>query len=132
MLPQRLISALVCAGWLAGCGGGLAAGGSDVGPGPAPSRVPSQSEPSPLPRTLTPANDGGVYTMKVGQTVGLIVRDPHAPDPEVQGRSVEVIEVVNIDASGRREWELHAVASGRTTLRAGGSRPYTITLDVRP
>ena len=69
--------------------------------------------------------------MKIGQSVGLIVPDPNAPSPEVQGRSVEVVEVVNIDASGRREWELRAVASGRTTLRAGGSRPYTITLDVR-
>jgi hypothetical protein len=79
---------------------------------------------------LTPANDGGTYTMKIGQTVGLIVPDPGAPDPAVEGRSVDVVTVANIDASGRREWELRAVASGRTTLRAKGSRPYTITLDV--
>lgn len=129
---RRQLPALVYACLLAGCGGGFAAAGGGPAPEPTPTPVPSQSEPSPVPRTLTPANDGGVYTMKVGQSAGLIVPDPTAPDPEVQGRSVEVVEVVNIDASGRREWELRAVASGRTTLRAGGSRPYTITLDVDP
>ncbi len=127
---NRLLPALVFTGLMAGCGGGLAAG---TGAGPEPSiRVSSQSESTPVPRTLTPANTGGVFTMKVGQTAGLIVPDPNAPDPDVQGRSVEVVDVVNVDASGRREWELRAVASGRTTLRAGGSRPYTITLDVTP
>ena len=117
---QQLLPALVCAGVLVGCGGGLAA------------LAPSQSDPVPSPRTLTPANDGGVFTMKVGQSVALMVPDPNAPDPEVKGRSVEVVEVRNIDASGRREWELRGVSAGRTTLRAAGSRPYTITLDVQP
>ena len=125
-----LLPALVFAGLTAGCGGGLAAG-TGAGPETPISVQASQSESTPAPRTLTPANSGGVFTMKVGQTAGLIVPDPNAPDPDVQGRSVEVVDVVNVDASGRREWELRAVASGRTTLRARGSRPYTITLDVR-
>jgi predicted secreted protein len=117
---RPLLRALVCVGFLTGCGDGVV------------TAVPSQSEVKPAPRILTPANDGAVYSMKVGQSVGLLVPDPNAPDPEVQGRSVEVTAVVNVDASGRREWELRAVASGRTTLRAAGSRPYTITLDVSP
>ena len=128
---MQLLPAVIYAGLLAGCGGGFAAAGGGA-PESAPTRLPSQADPSPAPRTLTPSNDGGVYTMKIGQSVGLIVPDPSAPDPEVQGRSVEVIEVVNVDASGRREWELRGVAAGRTTLRAAGSRPYTITLDVHP
>jgi hypothetical protein len=81
-------------------------------------------------RTLTPKDDGGVFAMQVGQTLGLIVPDPQAPDPEVEGKSVEVVAVVNIDASGRREWELRAVAPGRTKIQAKGTYPYTITLDV--
>ena len=87
-----IILALACAGLLAGCGGGFAAAGSGTPSEPTTARLRSQPEVSPAPRTLTPANDGGVYTMKVGQTVGLIVPDPNAPDPEVQGRSVQVIE----------------------------------------
>ena len=102
-----------------------------VTPAPTMGQAGPQTRGLPLPRVLTPAADGGVYAMEVGQTVALIVPDPHAPDPEVQGQAVEVVEVVNIDASGRREWELRAVAPGRVTLHASGSRPYTITLDVR-
>ena len=127
---RRLLPALVRVALLAGYMGGCAAAGSGAASEPTSNPAPSQSEASPVPRTLTPANDGGTYTMKIGQTVGLIVPDPGAPDPDVEGRSVDVVTVANIDASGRREWELRAVASGRTTLRAKGSRPYTITLDV--
>ncbi len=127
---RRLLPALVRAALLTGYVGGCAAAGGGASSEPTSNRAPPQSEASPAPRTLTPANDGGVFTMKIGQTIGLIVPDPDAPDPVVEGRSVDVVTVVNIDASGRREWELRAIASGRTTLRATGSRPYTITLDV--
>jgi hypothetical protein len=107
--------ALACAGLLAGAGDPVVSG-----------------EGKPAPRRLTPKDDGGVFTMRVGQTAGLVVPDPNAPDPEVEGGSVEVVAVVNVDGSGRREWELRAVAVGRTTLRAGGTHGYALTLDVRP
>jgi len=120
--------ALVYAGLLAGCGSGLTSATHT-----APDRIATtvQSEAVPVPRRLSPANDKGVFTMKVGQTAGLVVSDPSAPDPDVEGRSVQVVEVNNVDASGRREWELRAVSPGRTTLRAAGSHSYTITLEVK-
>ena len=121
-----LLPALVSAGLLAGCGSGLTTGTST-----APDRIAMQPDAVPVPRRLSPANDRGVFTMKVGQTAGLVVSDPDAPDPEVDGQSVSVVEMHNVDASGRREWEIRAIKPGRTTLRAAGKRPYTITLDVR-
>jgi hypothetical protein len=128
MMIGIILPALVSAGLVAGCGSGRSSGTST-----APDQIATvvQSEPVPAPRRLSPANDKGVFTMKIGQTAGLVVSDPSAPDPEVDGRSVQVVEVNNVDASGRREWELRAVSPGRTTLRAAGSRPYTITLDVQ-
>ncbi len=128
MMIGMLLPALVSAGLMAGCGSGLTSGTST-----APDQIGGtvQSEAVPVPRRLSPANDKGVFTMKVGQTADLVVSDPSAPDPEVDGRSVQVVEVNNVDASGRREWELRAVSPGRTSLRAGGNRPYTITLDVQ-
>jgi len=123
-----LLPALVYAGLVAGCGSGLTSGTAT-----SPDRTGStvQSDAVPVPRRLSPANDQGVFTMKVGQTAGLLVSDPSAPDPHVEGRSVQVVEVNNVDASGRREWELRAVSPGRTILRAAGTHPYTITLDVQ-
>ena len=128
MTIGMLLPVLAYAGLMAGCGNGLSSGTST-----APDRIAAtvQSETVPVPRRLSPANDKGVFTMKVGQTAGLVVSDPSAPDPDVDGRSVQVAEVNNVDASGRREWELRAVSPGRTTLRAEGTRPYTITLDVQ-
>lgn len=128
MTIGMLLPALVYAGLMAGCGSGLTSGTST-----APDRIATTvpSETVPVPRRLSPANDKGVFTMKVGQTAGLVVSDPSAPDPDVDGRSVQVAEVNNVDASGRREWELRAVSPGRTTLRAAGSHPYTITLEVQ-
>ena len=83
-----------------------------------------------IPRTVGPADDGRVFTMQVGQTAQLVVLDPHAADPSVEGDSVEVIPVFNVTGSGRREWELRAVAPGRTTLAGSGSHRYVITVDV--
>ena len=122
-----ILPALMSIGLVAGCGGGLPSTRS----GTAPDVTAMQPEPVPAPRTLTPKNDRGVFTIEMGRSVGLIVPDPHAPDPEVEGQSIRVIEVVNVDASGRREWELRAIKPGRTILRAQGTHPYTITLDVR-
>jgi predicted secreted protein len=96
------------------------------------SPIPTVIQPggSPVPRTLSPADDGRVYTMQVDQTSGLVVPDPNAPDPEVEGDSVDVVAIANVGASGQREWELRAIAAGRTVLRGAGAMPYTITLDV--
>jgi hypothetical protein len=122
------LPALVSAGLLAGGAGGCASANATAPEGIA---AVTQPDPAPAPRTLNPSHDGGVYTMKVGQTAGLIVPDPQAPDPEIEGQSVQVVALNNIDASGRREWELRAKAPGRTTIRAKGSKPFTVTLDVR-
>ena len=43
---------------------------------------------------------------------------------------MDVVAVVNVAASGQREWELRGIAPGRTVLHGGGAMPYTITLDV--
>ena len=122
-----ILPALMSIGLLAGCGGGLASTRSGTGP----DVIAMQSEAVPAPRNLTPRNDRGVYTITVGRSVGLVVPDPHAPDPDVEGQSIRVVEVTNIDASGRREWELRAIKPGRTVLRAKGTHPYTITIDVQ-
>jgi hypothetical protein len=68
--------------------------------------------------------------MAVGQTAQLVVQDPHATEPVVEGDSVEVVALVNVTASGRREWELRGLAPGRTTLVGDGSQRYVITVDV--
>jgi hypothetical protein len=127
MMNGMLLPALVSSGLIAGCGSGLT---SATGTVPDPIAT-VQSEAVPVPRSLSPANDKGVFTMKVGQTADLVVPDPSAPDPEVEGRSVQVVDVHNVDASGRREWELRAISPGRTTLRAAGKHPYTITFEVQ-
>lgn len=123
-----LLPALVSAGLLAGCGGGMMSSGN----GTAPDRIAMQPDAVPAPRFLRPSDDGGVFTMTVGRTVGLVVPDGTAPDPKVEGDSVAVVTMHNIDASNRREWELRAIRAGRTVLRAAGAMPYTITIDVRP
>jgi hypothetical protein len=126
--------ALLLAAILAGCAGS----GSETPTG-APAEQPtgganapsgSSAPARPIPEVLTPDDDGGVYAMEVGGSSSLVVDDPSAPDPVVEGTSVEVIGFDNIDASGRREWELTARQPGRTVIRGGGSSSYTITIDV--
>lgn len=126
---QLTLPALIFIGLVAGCGGGLASPRSATAPEMITSNA-GQAEAVPAPRTLTPKHDGGVFTIQLGKNAGLVVPDPSAPDPGVDGDSIQVIEVSNIDASGRREWELRAVKPGRTILRAAGKYPYTITLVV--
>jgi len=124
---------------LAGCGGwgeeppdgGPSAGPSfSGGSGPTGEPPTTPAPGTPVPLTVTPADDGRVFTMRAGQTAELVVADPDAPDPGVEGTSVLVVPVVNVQASGRREWELRAIAPGRTTIRAGGTQSYAITLVV--
>lgn len=134
---KRLLLApvLVLAAILAGCGGGeQPPGGTSTGetstPTSSATATAAPTSPNPAPRALTPADDGRTYTMTVGQVARLVVSDPEAPDPEVDGTSVLVIPVVNITASGQREWELRAIGPGTTTIRGQGTQPYVITLEV--
>jgi hypothetical protein len=126
--------ALLLAVILAGCSGS----GSETPTG-APVAQPtgdantpsgSSAPARPIPPVITPDDDGGVYAMEVGASSRLVVDDPSSPDPVVDGTSVEVIGFDNIDASGRREWELTARQPGRTVIRGSGSSPYAITIDV--
>lgn len=96
----------------------------------ATAKPPPPTVPDPVPRTLTPADDGRTYAMAVGQTSTLVLSDPDAPGPELVGRSVLLIQVVNVDASSRREWEVRAVETGTSTIRGGGSDPWEIRLEV--
>jgi hypothetical protein len=92
---------------------------------------PSGADPAPAPDTITPADDGRTFTMRIGDGSSLVIRDPLAPDPVVDGTSVEVIGIDNITASGQREWELRARAPGRTVIRGPDPIRYSITIEVR-
>lgn len=89
-----------------------ATGASDVGV--TPNATPGTS--SDAGRTLTGMDDGATVTLHVGEQVSLLQADPTSPDPTVTGDSIELVEMVNVTASGRREWEVRAVAEGRSDL----------------
>ncbi len=114
---------MVLAYLLAGCAPGM-------GSGPQPTTTDLADKP--IPRTVTPDDDGTTYMMRLEQSSRLVVPDPMAPEPRVEGQSVLVIEVLNIQPTGKREWELMPVAPGRTVLHGARPYPYTITLDVEP
>lgn len=99
-------------------------------PGPAPTEP--DGGPTAPPTLLTPADDERTVTMAVGDVTDLVVPDPFAPDPVVEGSSLEVVELVNVQASGNRQWELRAVRTGTTVLRADGQFPYVIVVEVGP
>ncbi len=84
-----------------------------------------------MPRTVTPEDDGSSFTMSVGASSGLVIRDPNAADPVVTGEAIELIAVVNVTDSGIREWELRAVAPGSATIR-GTSPEFELTITVAP
>ena len=134
----RLLAAAVIL--LGGCGGGEPAGapgsttgGSTGGSGSGPNGTASAPSPSgapqPAPKRLTPKDDGGQFTMQMGTTSTLRVDDPAATDPAVVGVSVLVVPVLNVAASGVREWELRAVAPGTTRLTSR-QPAYTLTITV--
>ena len=141
MVPRQWSVLALAAALLAGCGSG---GGPAMGPydrpqpntsgevtvtetPAAPTEPPEEAVP--VPRRLHPHDDGGTFTMVVGQVAALIVAEPRAPDPTVTGVAVEVAQIDNITASGMREWELRALLPGRTVLHS--TEPaYTITLLV--
>jgi hypothetical protein len=109
-----------------------APGTTDAAPattGPPPvSAVPGELPPAPS--ILSPADDGATYALAPGAAVDLVVAGTAVPDLEVEGTSIEVVDTMNIDDSGQRQWELRAVAEGTTVLRGGGAVPFTLTLSV--
>ncbi len=115
--------------------GGTAEPSATTGPPAAsPSADPSASS-SPIPgagRTLTPADDGTTVTLAVGQTAELVVDDPNAPDPTVEGDAVVLVAIVNIAPSGQREWEIQAVRPGESVIRGMADAAYEIRLVVDP
>ena len=113
---------------LAGCGSASDTGATASGmPSTSP---PAQPSPSPAPRRLTPEADGSHYSMATGSTTALVVREPGADEPEVDGASVILIPVVNVTGSGVREWEVRAVEPG-TSVITSTTPAYTITLTVQ-
>ena len=122
MTPRRLL-AFALLGLLAGCAGG------EPSPTSPTSSTPSQVATHPIPRTVTPQDDGSTFTMAVGASSELVIHKPNAPDPVVTGDAIDLIPVVNVTDSGMREWELRAVARGSTTIR-GSSPDFVVTVVV--
>ena len=129
-LPALLLLTLVvgCGAGESSPGGSQTGSGAATGPGSTASGMPSAS-PSPVPRRLTPAADGSHYSMTVGSTAALVVQGQGVDQPEVDGTSVMLIQVVNVTDSGAREWEVRAVEPGTSTITST-TPPYTITLTV--
>ena len=67
--------------------------------------------------------------MTLGSTAALVVQGQGVDQPEVDGTSVMLIQVVNVTDSGAREWEVRAVEPGTSTITST-TPPDTITLTV--
>jgi hypothetical protein len=91
--------------------------------------VPAGADPEPIPASISPNDDGSTFTMSLGDTTDLVVADPLAPDPIVEGTSVELSEVTNVAESGVREWEVRSLERGVTTIM-GGAQDWTVTIRV--
>lgn len=139
MALLKRLPVLVLAGLLAGCTGGGPPRDLPTVPQTAPGATPSTDRtttmtpttgPAEAPRRVTPDDSGTTFSLRLGATSAFVLRDPSAPDPEVDGSSVLVIPVLNIQDSGVREWELRAVAPGTTTIRGAGAS-YEITFLVQ-
>lgn len=67
--------------------------------------------------------------MKVGDSADLVLREPVPREPSVTGDAVELIAVDELTGSGRRQWELRAVAAGEVVVEgedAGGAFRLTV------
>ena len=119
---------------VAGCGGGESPPRSDpTSPESATTTattMPGDASPPSAPRTITPADDGQTYTMRVGQTTTLALTDPSSAEPVLDGTSVLLIEIVNITSGTGRQWEVRAVEKGTTSIRDGDSEDWVIRFDV--
>ena len=124
----RWIPALVLVALLTGC---ASAGPSPSGGPPVPDPSASHSPAIPAPKFIGAADARATFELTVGQTTTLRSTDPGAPEPELEGTSVLVIPVINVDASAGREWEVRAVEPGTSTLRgAEAGKEWEITLTV--
>lgn len=143
MTIRPAISVALAAIVVAGCGddGSDAAVESAADEGSQPTTVDTEAAPGsgptasddvivPAPSIVSPADDGSVFAMEIGDVVDFVVGDPFAPDPRVIGTSIEVVEVVNIDGSGGRQWELRAIDIGPTAISSDGSPSYSLTFIV--
>lgn len=68
-------------------------------------------------RRLTAADDGAQIWLRVGETATLLQDNHLAPDPTVDGDAIELVELVNIAASGDRQWEIRARTPGEAVIR---------------
>lgn len=101
-------------------------------PGDTQTPTPDEEVGTDAGRTLTAADDGAVVVLRVGEEASLVQQDPQSPDPVVTGDAVEVVEVVNIQASGQRQWALRAVTPGTTELEVtDGDTTFHLAIEVR-
>lgn len=56
--------------------------------------------------------------LRVGETATLLQDDHRAPDPTVTGDAIELVEMVNVTASGTRQWEIRGVTPGEAVIHA--------------
>jgi hypothetical protein len=103
----------------------VASPGASAAPTAAPTPGPASPE-----RTFTPADDGAVVPLRVGQTVELVVPGPAAAEPRVEGEAVALAEVRGVRGGGGREWEVRAVRAGTSYVRGVGPDPWTLTFHV--
>lgn len=126
---RRWLPALALIFLLGGC---ASAGAPPSGtPDPGPSADPTESAgpratPVPVPRFVSAADDGAIFSMTVDQTTTLRA-EASAPDPLLEGDAVLLIESVNVAAGDGREWEVRAVAPGTATV---SGEDWEITFDV--
>lgn len=83
--------------------------------GPNPTTAPGGDMVDGAGTTFGPADDGATIRLSVGQSARLVL-PLDAKDPSATGEAVELIEFVFVDASDRREFEVRAVAAGRSEV----------------
>lgn len=130
----RLTLAAACLALVAACG--LGNQGDQPARQTSPSPIVTSSDDDPdtpaSPRTLTSRDNRSVVVLETGQSAELLIRDPHAPDPVLDGTAVQLIEVTNVTRSGVREWEVQAVEPGLARLHATeNDKPFEVTFRVR-
>lgn len=92
----------------------------------------SQPTETDIGRRLRVGDDGATIRLNVGETAILIQDDPGSPDPVVKGDALELVEMLNIDATDDRQWEIRAVKAGSATIEAvDGEAVFTITVRVQ-
>ncbi|HLS46327.1 MAG TPA: hypothetical protein VK045_12910 [Ornithinicoccus sp.] len=83
----------------------------------------------PIPRRVSPSDDGSAFTMPVNTTATLQIHSTDYANPTVTGESVLLIPMVNVAPGGPAEWEIRAVAPGTSTVH-GTSPRFTFTITV--